>query len=219
MLDFAISGVEAGQLNAAVKNIMRQMGITDAKEAVRRINSGEYIVSEVVRSWREQDGVTYFSVTPNGKTGSQWIDQFGEKNIGSYAKSVLRSDDFKPTNGITTEIAVLKGGILFKDSNRITKKIRAKAYAGTFTGGKKLFDPNAEVACLIREKFTNKEIEEMGLQWIITMHKPIEDSDGDPALLGAGRGDSGQLRACGGRPGKEWGRGGGFAFAVSQVSI
>ncbi|MEK7636692.1 MAG: hypothetical protein AAB362_03325, partial [Patescibacteria group bacterium] len=75
----------------------------------------------------------------------------------------------------------------------------------------------AELACLIREKFTDKEIEAMGLWYIVAMHEPINDSDGGPSLLGADRyGDGRWLSAYYGRPGIGWSRDYGFAFAVSQ---
>jgi hypothetical protein len=123
---------------------------------------------------------------------------------------VLRSPDFKPTSGVTTEVAVLKG-MLFEDNDRITKKIRAEA------DKRKLSKPNAELACLIREKFTDKEIEAMGLWYIVAMHEPINDSGGEPSLLNASRYDVGRwLGAYYGRPGSRWGRDSGFAFAVSQ---
>ncbi len=44
--DFVLAGVvEAGKLNTMVKNIMAQMGVDDVREAVRRINSGEWVVA------------------------------------------------------------------------------------------------------------------------------------------------------------------------------
>ena len=45
--DFAISDITVGRLNALVKNIMFQMNINDPEEAVRRVNSGEWIVSQI----------------------------------------------------------------------------------------------------------------------------------------------------------------------------
>ncbi len=58
----------------------------------------------------------------------------------------------------------------------------------------------------------------MGLWWIVTMHEPIKDSDGDPDLLGANGDDWGRwLYACYGKPDRQWHRGFGFAFVVSQV--
>lgn len=184
------------------------------EEGVKRFLHGELTVSEPTRSWREQDGIIYFSVTSDGTTGEGLITRLESKGsrLSEPAKWVLRSPEFKPTNGVTTEIAVLKG-MLFKDEDRTTENIRVKAQ------GRKLITPNAEVACLIREKFTDKEIEEMGLVWIVAMHDPISDSAGDPFLLSVIRDDDGRwLGAFCGGPGSRWCHSDGFAFAVSQVS-
>lgn len=165
----------------------------------------------LVPSWREGDDVIRFSVTSDGTSGEEWITRLENKGfrVSDYAKQILRSPDFKPSSGIATEIVVLKGS-LFKDDDRITKNIRAEA------DKRKLEKPNAEVACLIREKFTDKEIEAMGLMWIVVMHEPIKDSDGDPALLDASRDDDGRwLDACYDGPGNRWDRGDGFAFVVA----
>ncbi len=180
---------------------------------VNRFLRGEVTISEPTRRWREQDGVIYFSVTSDGTTGPQWIERLVEKGfrLSDYAKQLLRSEDFEPTTGVTYEIAVLKG-MLFEDKDRIAKKIRAEADRRTLT------KPNAEVACLVRENFSDEEIEAMGLVWIITMHEPINDSDDVLDLLGADRSDYGRwLYAYCAYPGFRWSRGNGFAFVVSQV--
>lgn len=193
---------------------MTQTGITDPEEAVRMMNSGELKVSVIKPKWTEKDGVIYFSVTSDGTTGEEWIARLESKSFGvvDCAKSVLRSKSFKPTSGVTYEIAVLKGE-LFSDNERITKNIRKEAK------NRKLFTPNAEVACLIREKFSDKELGAMGLHWIIAMHEPIEDTDDGPVLLIAHRDRGGSWLLAGyGSPGSEWGRVVGFAFVVSQVS-
>ncbi|MFH1170068.1 MAG: hypothetical protein V1704_00670 [Candidatus Vogelbacteria bacterium] len=184
------------------------------EEGVARFLRDEITVSEPTRSWREEDGVIYFSVTSDGTTGEDWIKRLEDNGfrVGNYAKQVLRSPDFKPTNGVTTEVAVLKG-MLFEDNGRITKKIRAEA------DKRQLSKPNAELGCLIREKFPDKEIEAMGLWYIVAMHEPINNSDGGPFLLDACRDDDGRwLGACWVRPDGGWYRDGGFAFAVSQVA-
>ncbi len=170
----------------------------------------EDAVSTPVRGWREQDGVIRFSVTSNGRTGEEWIIYFESKGIKltRWAKDLLRSTAFQPTNGVTTEIAVMKGS-LFTDDDRITSKIRAEADKRNFT------KPNPEVACLIRDMFTDQEIKEMGLTWIVTMHDPIEDSDRDPNLLSTDRNSDGPwLYTYYGRPGSRWSRDDGFAFAA-----
>jgi hypothetical protein len=179
-----------------------------------RFLRGELMVSEPTRSWHEKDGVIYFSVTSNGTTGDGWIKRLEKKKlrVGDYAKSVLRSDDFTPTNGVTYNIAVLKGS-LFTDNNRITGNIRAEATKRKFA------TPNAEVACLIREKFADKDLEAMGLWWIVVMHEPIKDSDGDPSLLYVSRVvDGSWLYSIFDYPDHRWSGIGGFAFVVSQVS-
>ena len=169
----------------------------------------------VAITWTERDGVIYFSLTSNGRTGREWIDYFAKigYRVGDYAKSVLLSDDFKPTSGVTYEIAVLKG-MLFNDSDRTTENIRAEA------DKRKLMKPNAEVACLIREKFTDEELKAMDLWWIVVLHKPINDSVGDPKLLDVSRVDGGRwLGTYYDRPGSKFYRGDGFAFVVSQVGL
>lgn len=212
--EFLISGIETGKLNAMVKNIMTQTGITEPEEAVRMMNSGELQISVIKSKWIEKDSVIRFSVTSDGTTGEEWIARLESKGfrVGDYAKRVLRSKDFKPTNRIIYEITVLKGE-LFSDSDRITKTIRKEAK------NRKLSTPNAEVACLIREKFSDKELEAMGLYLIVTMHEPIKDSDGGPMLFYANR------NGLGSWPFTYYGiliisglRGCGFAFVVSQVS-
>src|SRR3989344_4768565 len=138
------------------------------EEGVERFLRGELTISVPTRNWREQDGIIYFSVPSDGTTGPDWITRLESKGfrVGDFAKSLLNSSDFKPTNGVTIEIAILKG-MLFEDHSRITKNIRAEA------NRRNLITPNAEVACLIREMFTDEEIEAVGHWGIVTMHEPI----------------------------------------------
>jgi len=210
-----ISEVSPDRLNALVKNIMRQTGITDPREAVQLVNSGEWVVSEVIRPWRKQENVIYFSITSDGTPGEEWVVRLKDKgfDMGEREKRILRSNAFRPTCAITTEVAVLKG-ILFADNGRITRNIRAEA------GTRKLQGPNVEAACLIREKFAdNQEIRAMGLRSIVVMHKPIAIGGGlnllgtyIDSLYGFG------INAYCGDPNYEWDRRDGFAFAVSSQS-
>lgn len=181
-------------------------------EGARRFLRNELIVSEPTRRWIEKDGVIYFSVISDGTTGSDWVVRLEKRSrLSKWAKDVLNSPDFKPTNGVTYDCAVIKGE-LFSDNDRVTAKIRAEADRRKF--GK----PNAEIACLIRENFSDEEIKAMGLWWLVVMHEPIEDSDGDPRLLGANRDDDGPwLDAYYDRPDVRWYRGYGFVFLASQV--
>jgi hypothetical protein len=165
------------------------------------------------RRWNEQnsDNVISFTVTSDGTTGQGWITRLeaSGKRVDSYAKSVLRAKDFKPTNGVTMQIRVLKSKLWSDENIRTIRNIRAEADRRQF------IKPNAEVGCLIRDLFSNEEIKAMGIWWIVVMHNPIEDSDGFPSLLAAGRGGGGySLGTYSARPGDRWDRGNGFAFVL-----
>jgi len=163
--------------------------------------------------WRRENGVIYFDVIFDGTSGPDWIVRLEKagKRIGDYARSVLLSPDFKPSAVGPAKIAVLMGES-FSDEDRITAKIRTEADKQKFT------KPNADLACVIREMFSDREIEDMGLWRIVAMHEPIKVSDGSPDLLGANRrDDGGWLDAYYGKPDDCWSRDNGFAF-VSQVS-
>lgn len=204
-----------GWTNEEIKRICEGNILADFHDVV--IGKAEIkLVSPQIRPWIEEDNTVSFPVTSDGTTGPDWIKRLEQKGfrIGDYAKSILKSNDFKPTNGVTTTIVVLKG-MLWSDTDRTTKNIRAEAEK------RGLVKPNAEVACLIREKFSDDDIKAMGLIWIVAMHDPIKDSGGLPSLLGAGRDAGGSwLDAGWDRPGRRWSRrwndSRGFAFAVSQ---
>lgn len=138
-----------------IEAIVNKLG---GMEGVEKFLRDEMIVSAPERKWREENDIIYLSVTSNGTTGKEWITRLTKKGFGlsDYAKSILRSEVFKPTSGVTTEIAILKGN-LFTDNDRIATTIRA------FATEQKLEAPNAEVACLIRENFSDEDIEAMGL--------------------------------------------------------
>ncbi len=204
--DFASAGLTAGQLNAIVKGL-------GGHEGALRFLRGELVVVEQVKRWREVDGIIYLTVTlDQSTTGDKWISrtEMNGNRARDYAKSVLRSKNFIPSIAGTYEIVILKGS-LFEDNDRITQKIRAKA------DEMKLAKPNADIACFIREQFSDKEIEAMGLWWIVTMHEPIV-SGGSPSLLTALRSGGGRwLDAFGDYPADGWPRKFGFAFLAPQV--
>lgn len=199
--------------NKTIDRIQAVWNILGGEEGVDRLIAGELEVTEVKRCWTKKDGIISLSVTPDRTTGPQWIDRLEEQEfyVGDYAKQVLHSDDFKPTDGVTYQVRIMKGN-LFENANRITSKIVAEAQSRSFQKPE-----SAELACLLRETLSDEDITAMGLSAVITMHEPIKDSDGLPRLLGADRyGDDSRLHAFWGRPGGEWDRDCGFAF-VSQV--
>ena len=179
MGDFAIANVPPGRLNALVKNLMIQMDIMDPLEAVRRINSGEWVVSRSTRQWREKDGVIYFIVQSDGIIGSEWVVRLEKKGLCvlSDIKKILYSKDFRPTLGNTTRVAVLKGQLL-ENRNCVTGEIVIKeacleASARNFT------NPSVEVACLIWDAALNGEFDFISLPQMVIMHEPFSDLDED----------------------------------------
>lgn len=150
----------------------------------------------------------------NGRTGQDWITWFenNKYNVGDYAKGLLLSSDFKPTKNKTYQAVIIKGKELAGNA-RTTKDIRNKATSRGY------ITPPAEVACLLRAKLSDGQLEAMGLWYIVTMHEPIKDSDGDPRLLSADRGGVGRwLYADYGRPVDLWIARGGFAFVFPPSS-
>ncbi len=153
------------------------------------------------------------TLTSNGYTGKQWIAWFEDNGyrVSSWAKEMLNSKDFKPTKGIEYQIAIVNGSDI--PEPRTTAMIRE------YAAEKGYQTPNAEVACLLKQTMSYDEMKEMGLWYIVTMHEPIKDSDGDPLLLDSDRFDDGRwLLAVYDGPDGNWDDGGGFAFAVPQVS-
>ena len=162
----------------------------------------------------DYEGNIHFTLTSNGFTREQWEQHLERRGwqIGDYARQLLRRASKAPTNGVTYNIVVRPGNKI-NDSNRTTEKIRAPA------DKKGWLKPHWEVACLIRDTFTDESLEQMGLWLILVMHQPIKDSDGDPGLLSADRrGDGRRLFTYCVNPGRRWDREDGFAFVASQVS-
>jgi hypothetical protein len=189
------------------------LGVADGTHRILPVS----IFDSMILTWREKGEVIYFSVTSDGTTGEQWIIRLETAGyrVSEHARSLLLSPKFKPTTGITTEIAVLKGK-LFTDSERITRKIRLEAQKLNLTK----IEIGPEVACLIQIMFSDEDIKDMGLWWIVVMHKPIKDGGGHPRLLRVIRGSVGPwLRTYYGQSDIGWDRNGGFAFAISQTKL
>jgi len=212
-----ISATLTDEMKKLIENLMRQMGIKDPIEAIRRINSGEWEVRQLTPRWTSlDDGTISFSVTSDGTTGPEWIKRLGKKGFGPSwgACHMLCSSDFKPTNGVKCEIKVLRGKLWY-DKDRKTHIIRQYAeICGLKT-------PNAEIACLVRENFSDDDLSDMGLNWIVTMHRSIENDKGVWCLLMSSRVyREGRwlidVKAETSR--NNWLPEGGFAFIVSQTN-
>jgi hypothetical protein len=159
-------------------------------------------------SWTEVDGVIRFTVTSDGTTGPQWIERLEKQGyrVSGYALNLILSEEFKPTDEETHNVAVLKGE-LFNDHFRLRKNVHFEARR------RGLMRTHPEVACLIRERFTNDEMRKLGLWSILVMHQPIGDAQGYPSLMSVRLYEGGRwldaFRDIGNRA---WSRDRGFAF-------
>ena len=119
-----------------------------------------------------------FSVTSNGLTSSQWQSHLTSNGfiIGKETALILDSHAFVSSSGVDYDVVVLSGN-QFIDSDRNTHKIRAVVEQ------RKLISPPIEVACLIRDKFSNDEIAQMGLSFLVVMIDPVVDYLGQGQLL------------------------------------
>lgn len=184
--------------------------------ALQETSTNETVVSKGVR---QEGGVIYFSVVNNSTTDEDWVTRLESKgfHFDYSSKEVLCSPDFKPSKpGTVIEVAVLPRTLFKKDEELYTEHIRLYALNFRTPDNRALVKPNAVLACLIREKFTDEEIEAMGLWGIVAMHEPI-NADGDLFLLGAYRGGGRSLSAFYGSPDTSWSRRGyGLAFEVSS---
>lgn len=157
---FAIADIATGQLNALVKNLMRGMEIDDPVEAVRRMNSREWLPFKPTNFWRD-NGLIYFAVVSHGMTPTNWLDTFNNRgfNVDITAKKAIQR--MEPTKDVVTKIVVCENAADIKQ--RLNKKI------------------SIEAACLIRLMFSDQDLKNMGLFNILAFH-----SDG-PNLLSINR--------------------------------
>lgn len=212
--DFFTADYTQGQLNAFVKKLADQSGYEDVLEKTLR---GEIEFSINKKPWTEKGGRIYFEVTTLGLTAEEWkarLLKAGHK-ISDYANDILSKPDYDQNHryepGKTLKVVLIRGKEIKKDSERLTKNL--KAIAVKDFGEKSVSGLKGELALLIREKFTNKDLEEMGLWYIAVLHEPIIVSGGYPSVLDSDRRDGGSwLLANWVDPGNRWNGNGAFAF-------
>ena len=211
--DFFIADYTQGQLNAFVKMLADQSGYDDVLEKTLR---NEITFSIKKKPWMEKAGRIYFEVTTLGLTAEEWkvrLTKAGHK-ISDYANDILSKPDYdqnhryEPTQ--TLKVVLIRGKEIEKDSERLTKNLKAISVKNF--GENSVSNLKGELSLLIREKFSNKELEEMGLWYIVVLHEPII-SGGNPRVLYSGRlGGESWVGAGWAGPCDRWDDGGAFAF-------
>lgn len=138
--------------------------------------------------------------------GKKWVTRLekGGYIISSYAKETLKK--ITPTKN-TYDIVILKMDKEYFTIQEVRDEAKRRGY----------ITPPSELAPMLREEISDKDIETIGLTWLIVMHEAITDSDGDPLLLGLNRFDARRwLYAYVDRPGGRWYREYGFVFLAPQ---
>jgi hypothetical protein len=214
-----VTGDQYEKLDAKLFEIKRQIrqkggypyDVNTLEKSLQLLIEGKFPESAQEKKWSERDGVIHFTVVSDGKTGEAWLKHFESKKvrISRNARSIILSGYFKPTSGVVYKVAVIRGEFFSADADRIRSKIMDEAHL------RKMTVPNPEVACLTRDMFTDEQIKQTGLYWIVTMHQPITDHVGGMGQLGV-HASATRLGAFYGCIGGVWKRGNGFAFIAPE---
>lgn len=169
------------------------------------------VKSELPTEWAfDEYGNIHFLLTSSGLSPEQWKRHLEARGlrIGDRACAVLFGAHEMPTFGKSYHVVVCFNTKL-SPQDRTTADIRNHAKIMRWE------TPHWEVACLIRDAFTDQQLEEMGLWYVAALHEPINDSEGNPYLLSSRRDDVGhRVSAQHGSPDSPWFGHGGFAFVV-----
>jgi hypothetical protein len=165
-------------------------------------------------TWQAKGDLIFITLPPSeGVTGPQWIEYFDELDIklSDDAQTVLRSGDFQPAaTGTIHRLVALRATFWKKDPERTTRAIQDEGAI------RKWLETQPEAVCIFRKCFSDKQLEKMGLLWIVGIHKPIEVG-GSPRFLFANRGGGGRwLYAVWAYPGDGWNDKGAFFWSLPQ---
>lgn len=172
-----------------------------------------------------------FTVIGTGLSGAEWLKRLekGGQTVSDRARDILTRPDYDANHRLETgkeyKIVLVNGNEIPKDSERKTDKLKEfarrelgrtenlRAFERRELGEKAVAELKGEHALLIREKFTNAELEKMGLWYIVILHKPIVDSSGDARVLDTDRADDKPwVSAFCDDPDHRWSNRGAFAF-------
>lgn len=136
--------------------------------------------------------------------------------IGDWAKSMLTSTNpdsydalHRLEDGKVYKVAIIPG----KEVKKNRTSANLLAYGQQCGYGK----PLAGIQPRIREAVSDKQLEEMGIYYIVSLHELIKDSNGHPDVLGSDRRVDGRwLDGYWGSPDHEWNDNGAFAFVVPE---
>lgn len=129
--------------------------------------------------WTEENSVITFTLpATDGTTGEGWATRIEQKgirmsNMGKYR--ILRNQDFKPTIGIAYTVVVIKAKRFLESYfyNHEYGNVALWKVKSAIEHGWRVAKLPIEVACLMRENFTDDDLKAMSLQEIVCMHTAI----------------------------------------------
>ncbi len=152
-------------------------------------------------NWCEQNVMFHFTLVSDGRSGDEWFEDLFKRGV--YDKPAgLRADLFVPTKGVKYKITVFR---LFGNQDSVLEKARAGSNDRLGTEGH----------CLMRDTFSIRELEMMGLFDIALFFHDMEDIDPSPRYD-----QSHWLRVPRtGKPGSRWGRSMGKMFVQIDFPV
>ncbi|HCC06349.1 TPA: hypothetical protein DEP94_03270 [Candidatus Nomurabacteria bacterium] len=163
-----------------------------------------------------EKGRLYFSVAGVGLESSKWPERLksGGHELSKWGADILSKHEYDSKHRLEADkvykLALVLGTEFATDAKRSTGEV--KAFARHEFGDQSVDGLKGELTLLIREKFTNAELEEMGLWYIVVLHEPIIDSDGSPSVLCSSRRDGSYVGTRYASPVIQWRAHGAFAF-------
>ena len=165
-----------GQIEAVVN----RMGGVEIAHAFLR---GEFSLIPIVSA---AVGPTTFTVTGLGLTAKEWKKRLesGGYRLSDWAKKILSTSDYDEKHrleaGKEYKIVLVRGSPEWMT-------IDPKVYASRELGEQAVSGLKCELALLIREKFSNAELKQIGLSHIVVPHEPIMDSEGGLMVVSSDR--------------------------------
>lgn len=206
ILSKALREFFSGPLNQLIVNLAGKNG-GEVENELKKFNRGEpcWVVHEIeeiiTRGWS-----TF--VFPPIVTG--WPD-LPRNLLKPRAQAVLKNHAFVVTNGKTYKLGMIKGSdFRHKPTN---EQIRSRI---NFRGG---LTPFAESALYLREPGFKRALEKIGVNWIVIMHDPIRDNEGNECLLCIDYNSNkagAVLQAGNGKPDDVWDDDGGFVYLLPE---
>ncbi len=159
-------GVNEASVNKMFAKIQNQTGLAPS-QIIKGVERGSLKISlnkeQRSSKYLENDGIIRFKVTSDNTSAKEWLRRLNSFSLDRDLKDTIR-EQLIPSNGINYEIVILRKSLL-KNQTVTVQNLKNEAKKRNF---KTL---NLEAVCLIREKFSSKELEDMGINWIITMQQ------------------------------------------------